>query len=626
MNKKNIAFIFLFFLYLQNIYAQNSTNADSLKFVRWQDAEQKICLLENKNTIIPIKQLDKKTIACISFGNDTLNIFNERLSDYASIDYFNIQKTESDTYYNKVKNKLKSYNLIICSLHCLDNNQRMANGLTKQMGRMIQYFGDSTNAVVVIFGNTQAINELQGIEKVNALIYTPSKSSEYQDLAAQLIFGGIGAKGKLNEDINSIYKKGFGLESESGIRFKFTFPEELGIDGASLRRKIDSIAENGIRQKAYPGCQVLAAKDGKIFFHKTYGFHTYDSIIPVRKTDLYDLASITKITGPLPVIMKLYDEGKIKLDSKFAEYWPAFKNSDKKDITLREALTHQAGFVPSISFWKKTLMKNGKFKRHTFKAGSSKNYPVKLFDDMYLHKKYYKKIYKTIKKTKLKDKREYLYSDISFLLYPKIIENLTSENFEEYISKNFYKSLGANSITYNPLKKYDKNRIIPTEYDSVFRKKLVHGYVHDESAAMLGGISGNAGLFCTTLDLAKMMQMYLNMGRYGGQQFISDTTMKEFTRCQFPKNNNRRGLGFDKPLLKNKEKGSVAPSASDNSFGHTGFTGTLCWADPDTGILYIFMSNRIYPTRNNSKIFELNIRPSIHQAIYDALINKKSTN
>jgi CubicO group peptidase (beta-lactamase class C family) len=208
------------------------------------------------------------------------------------------------------------------------------------------------------------------------------------------------------------------------------------------------------------------------------------------------------------------------------------------------------------------------------------------------------------------------------LLYPGIIEKITNQKYESFLQDNFYKVIGANSFGYNPIKKYSKARIIPTEMDSFFRKALVHGFVHDESAALLAGVSGNAGLFCTALDLAKMMQMYLNMGKYGGHQLISEKTMKEFTRCQFPENNNRRGLGFDKPPLVDKDKGSCAPSASYNSFGHTGFTGTMCWADPDTGILFVFMSNRVYPTRNNSKLFELNIRPSIHQVIYDALNNK----
>jgi CubicO group peptidase (beta-lactamase class C family) len=240
---------------------------------------------------------------------------------------------------------------------------------------------------------------------------------------------------------------------------------------------------------------------------------------------------------------------------------------------------------------------------------------------MFLHKNYQKKIYQAIKESKLLENKEYVYSDLSFYLYPKIIENIEGVDFETYLKQNFYNQIGAYTLGFNPLNKFKKEQIIPTENDTFFRMKQIHGTVHDEGAALLGGISGHAGLFGTALDLAKMTQMYLNMGEYGGHRFISDTTMKQFTKCQFPENNNRRGIGFDKPLLKNKQEGMSAIDASDESFGHSGFTGTFCWADPKNGLLYILMTNRVYPTRNNSKISQLNIRPSIHQVFYDAIKN-----
>jgi CubicO group peptidase (beta-lactamase class C family) len=619
MIKKSITIALIIIVCSWNLNAQSTPGIDSVKLMKWIEAENSICLLRNEDNIIPMKELENKSIACISIGNDTLNMFHARLSNYAKIDFFNFNKTVTDSVFVETKHQLKSYNIVICALHDLDKNQRMAFGLTKQMGEMVDFLTDSANAIIVLFGDGHSINELKNINKAKALIFSPSESADYQDVSAQIIFGGIGAKGKLKVS-TKYFENGFGLSTNGGIRFKFTIPEEFDINRDYLDKKIDSIVENGIRQQAFPGCQILAARDGKIFFYKTYGFHTYDSINEVKKSDLYDLASITKISTALPALMKLYDENKINPDSKFVDYWPDFKKSDKSEITIREALTHQAGFVPSIGFWKKTLGKNGKYKRHICRTEPSKNYPVKISPSLYLKKNYYRQIYKTIRKTKLKEKREYLYSDLPSIIYPKIIETITNKKYEEYLNENFYKPLGASTLTYNPYKKYDKNNIVPTEYDSVFRKKLVHGYVHDESAAMLGGISGNAGLFGNALDLAKLMQMYLNMGVYGGQQLINTSTLKEFTRCQFPENNNRRALGFDKPLLKNKEKGSVAPSASDNSFGHTGFTGTLCWADPDTGILFVFLSNRIYPTRNNSKLFELNIRPSLHQIFYNLIL------
>jgi len=339
-------------------------------------------------------------------------------------------------------------------------------------------------------------------------------------------------------------------------------------------------------------------------------------LIPVQKSDLYDFASLTKITGALPPLMKLVDEKSIRLDDKFSKYWSDFNHSNKKNITFREVLAHNAQLKAWIPYWKKTKRKNGKFKFHTFKTDSYRNYPVKITEKLYLHKNYKRKIYKAIKKSKLRKEKGYKYSGLSFYLYPQMVENLTNVDFETYLKENFYKKLGAYTLTYNPLRFYEKNRIIPTEKDSFFRMEQIHGTVHDEGAIMMGGVSGNAGLFGTTGDLSKLMQMYLQFGTYGGNKFISKSTLKEFTKCQYPKEENRRGLGFDKPLLKNKKNGSCAISASYKSFGHSGYTGTFAWADPKTGILFIFMSNRVYPTRANPKIYRLNIRPSLHEVFY----------
>jgi len=619
MLKIFVAFSFIFIIFSSKNYAQSENVFDSLKLARRIEIQNNLIVLRNQNEIIPIQALENKRIACVSIGNDTLNTFTGRLADYASIKVFNLQKTEIESYSERIKSELKSYNLIICALHDIDENKRNSYGLTAQMGKMVGFLKDSLNSIIVVFGNQQSLTELKGIENAAALVLSPNESTDNQDLTAQLIFGGISAKGKLNTDINTFFTKGYGIDTKGGIRFKFTIPEEINIKSYFLNKKIDSIAENGLKQKAYPGCQIIAAKDGKVFFYKTYGYQTFDSLIPVNKKDLYDLASITKITGALPGLIKLYDDHKLSIDSKLSDYITSFKNSDKKDITFREALTHQAGFVPFIPFYKKTIKKNKKFKWHTFKTDSSRNYPYLICDSMYLYKNYPKKIYKTIRKTKLNEKKVYLYSDLSFLLYPKIIETIIKGDYETFLENNFYKKIGANSFTYNPIRKIPKEMIIPTEMDSFFRKRIVHGFVHDESAAMLAGVSGNAGLFASGLDLAKIMQMYLNMGKYGGQQLISENTMKEFTRCQFPQNNNRRALGFDKPPLDKNERGSAAVSAGPNSFGHTGFTGTMCWVDPDNGLLFVFMSNRVYPTRNNSKLYELNIRPNLHQIFYDAI-------
>ncbi len=392
---------------------------------------------------------------------------------------------------------------------------------------------------------------------------------------------------------------------------------KMGIDSAWVYQQVDSIANNGIRQGAFPGCQILVAKNGNIFFHKTYGYHTYDSIQPVLKENLYDFASISKITTALPAIMQLVDQKKIDLHAPMRLYWSDFEDTDKAELTLQEILAHQAGLYPWIAYWKSTVRQNGHFKWFTFREDSSARYPYAVSENLFAHKNARKRIYKAIKERPLTGKKTYQYSGLAFYLFPAIVEQITHTDSESYLKDNIYAPIGANSLCYRPYRYYPKSKIIPTERDSFFRMSLLHGYVHDEGAAIMGGLSSNAGLFGTTEDLAKLMQMYLNGGIYNNKRILSDSVVHLFTQRAFPETDNRRGLGFDKPLLKNKQ-GSSALDASANSFGHAGYTGTFVWADPDNGLLFIFMSNRVFPTRENRKIYQLNIRPSIHQIFYDA--------
>ena len=389
-------------------------------------------------------------------------------------------------------------------------------------------------------------------------------------------------------------------------------------DYSILENNIDLVAQEGLDSQAYPGAQVLIAKDGKIVLNKTYGYHTFDKKDPVKKDDLYDLASVTKTTTGLPILMKLYGEGKFDLDAPLKTYFPKFKNSDKGNLIIREILAHQAQLQPYIVYWAKTIKKNGQFRARTLKTKQSKRFPIFITDDLYLHRKYKNRIYKYIKKSPLEEIKEYKYSGLFFLLLPQIINDITGEDIETYLYKNIYQPIGANKLTYNPLDKFPASQIVPTEMDSLFRKKQVHGTVHDEAAAMLAGVSCNAGLFGNAEDLFKLYQLYLNGGKYNGQQIIPENAVKEFTRCQFCESGNRRGLGFDKPPIEYVEGESyVAKDASPESFGHSGFTGTFVWADPINNTIVVFLSNRVYPTRENRKLYSMNIRPQIHQAVYD---------
>ncbi len=416
------------------------------------------------------------------------------------------------------------------------------------------------------------------------------------------------------------------LEAISNPELTYGTPSDVGLDSLYINTKVDSIINNGILQKAYPGAQILVAKNGKIIFHKAYGYHTYDSIQPVALNDMYDLASVTKIMGPLPAIMKLVDENKLDLDAPFSTYWKPWRHYKfKRNLTLREILAHQAGLVPYIVFLNEVIKRNGKTKNRFVRKIQSHRFNKEAYPDLYVKTRFNHKMYRIINRSDVPLERKYKYSGLAFLIFPKLIEQLTGQSYQEYLTSNFYGPLGAKTLTYLPSMKNYSNPIVPTEIDTIFRHTLTRGWVHDENAALLGGVSGNAGLFSTAPDLAKMMQLYLNYGVYGGRRYISEKTLLEFTRVQYPGNGNRRGLGFDKPELNNAElslkDAYPAPEVSPESFGHSGFTGTFVWADPKNQLVYIFLSNRVYPTRDQRALYTLNIRPAVQQVFYQATIH-----
>jgi len=366
----------------------------------------------------------------------------------------------------------------------------------------------------------------------------------------------------------------------------------------------------------------MAARKGVVIFQKAYGYQTYEKRIAVNENDLYDLASVTKVSSALAGLMLLNTEGKFSPDKTLGDYLPDFRKTDKGNIGMRDFLAHQAGLTPFIPFWKETLKKDGRFKRNIYKPVSSKKYPFEVAPGLFINRNYKKRMFTEIKKSHLGTKK-YVYSDLTFIIAPEIINKLSGQKWYEYVTKNIYHKIGAFDIGFNPYLKYPLSRIVPTEYDSLFRKLQLHGTVHDEGAAMLGGISGHAGLFATANDMMKLLELYRRMGEYGGEQLIGRDIMEDYTRVQFPENKNRRGLGFDKPLLNNSElsqkEAYPAMSASPSSFGHSGYTGTFIWVDPQYEITLVFLCNRVYPTRNNNLLYDMNIRSEILQAIYDSI-------
>jgi CubicO group peptidase (beta-lactamase class C family) len=388
----------------------------------------------------------------------------------------------------------------------------------------------------------------------------------------------------------------------------------------NTQQRIDSIVENGIRNGAFPGAQVFLKKGDKILINKAYGFHTYDSITEVSLSDLYDLASITKVVGSTLALMKLYDDGLLDLDAPFSNYFPDWKKHPKKSkVTVKELLAHQGGIVPYIVYLNKVKKRNGKLKKRWVNNTESDQYPIKAYEGIYIQKRFNSYVYRKARTSKHSEKT-YRYSGLTFLMIPEIVERLSGKDFETYLSQNFYDNLGANELLFNPADKVSIERIVPTERDSLFRKALTRGWVHDENAALLGGVSGNAGLFANTHSLLPVLELFLNKGKYQGREFLKTSTIDTFTRIQFKENNNRRGLGFDKPMIENDtlsyEDSYPSPLADPSGYGHSGFTGTFFWVDPASELIYIFLSNRVYPTREHQAIYDLNIRKAI---LYEGL-------
>jgi beta-glucosidase-like glycosyl hydrolase/CubicO group peptidase (beta-lactamase class C family) len=586
-----------------------------------------LTVLKNEDNIIPLRNLRDLKIATVAINRNSISKFQERLLNYLPADTFSINPGDSIRS-DELLGKLSDYNLVIAGVFDTDQRPNVNFGISQGLNDFLRKLTEKNRTIAAYFGNPYALDKLDALQNADGLILAYQENDYTEDLSAQLIFGGIGAQGTLPVTINKNWPSGFGIVTSGNLRLRYGLPENAGLSSGYLYQRIDSIAEAGIKAKAYPGCEVMIARKGIVVFQKTYGYHTYDNRMKVRKDDLFDLASVTKVSSTLAGLMLLDSEGKFSPEKKLGDYLTDFRKTNKGKLLMKDLLTHQAGMKDWIPFWKETVRPDSSFKKNIFRHEYSVKYPLKVANDLYINKNYRKKIFNEIKKSPLGEKK-YVYSDLTFIISPGIIENLTGEKWYNFVTNEIYHKIGAYDLGFNPYRKYILDRIVPTEYDSLFRRQLLHGTVHDEGAAMLGGISGHAGLFATANDLMKLMELYRRMGEYGGEQIISNEVLHRYSTVQFPDNNNRRGLGFDKPLLNNKElkpeDAYPSKSATPQSFGHSGYTGTFVWVDPVYEISYVFFSNRVYPTRNNNLLSDLNIRTNILQAVYDSMNDTRQT-
>ncbi len=583
-------------------------------------AERQITLLRNGNDLVPLRALDTLRIVSVSIGEPINNDFNDMMRRYMTFEKVAFDSTSMD----KLAQLVSQSNLCVISL--------FKQTLTLQELTWLHDVANRRKVVLCSFVSPQGwMTKLP----VASWIETYDNQPASQQMTAQLIFGGIRAQGKLPFVIGN-FKKGFGLTTNQAIRLKYTLPEEVGMNGAFLNHTIDSLVNDAIVQQAFPGCVILVAKDGKVVFNKAYGYHTYftsetrrypnDPLNrPENIYDLFDLASMTKITGGAPAYLKLVDEGKIKLDEKFSHYFPPFRGTNKENITVQELLCHVGGLQPYFPFYKLMINPDGTLKSSFIRSDSSAAFPIRISPILFIRKDIATWVYDSIARSPLlksDGKRHYVYSDWPFVVTPPVIEAIVHEPLEQYLQQTFYLPLGATEIMYNPWKRLPLSRVVPTEQDNFFRHTLLQGFVHDETSAILGGHSANAGLFANANDLAKLFQLYLQKGEYGGKRYFSEAVFDLFNSTPYAADGIYRGICFEKPELKDgKVVGNsyLSTKVSPQSFGHTGYTGTMFWVDPKYNLVYIFLSNHVFPTRDNNKIFTTRIRAKVQTAIYDAI-------
>jgi len=586
----------------------NSVNDDTL----YEEAiDNALTVIKNDRAILPIKDLQEKKIAYINFGDDSGETFLSELRKYGKVDW--VKANSLDDYIQK----LKAYNYVIIGFHKSNENPWKKFEFTENELVWLYEIARTNTVILDVFARPYAMLDLKTTANFEGVVMSYQNSEISQKLSAQLIFGAREAKGKLPVSLGEDFPLNTILKTKSLRRLQYGTPESVGINSYKLN-KIDSLAMLGISEGMYPGAQVLVARKGKVIYQKNFGHHEYNSKNEVKDSTVYDLASLTKILASLPLVMQLVDKKELSMNTKLSEMLPEYKNSNKANITLKEMLSHYARLKAWIPFY-----------RHTFneeKTGISskyysdipdKDFNVQVADKLYMRRDYMDTIFKTIRESDLNSRLEYKYSDLPYYILKKYLERKFAKPMELIVQENIYESLGANYMTYLPLEKFSKENIPPTEQDNIFRNQKVQGYVHDQGAAMLGGVSGHAGLFSNANDVAKLMQMYLWKGFYGGERYFNPDVLDLFNTCYFCDKNVRRGVGFDKPQL--GTSGPTCGCVSMTSFGHSGFTGTFAWADPEAEIVYVFLSNRTFPDAENRKLIQTDLRSKIQEAIYEAI-------
>lgn len=602
-----------------------------------------ITVVKNKKNLLPLQRLDTLRIASLSIGATRDTSFQPTLAKYAKVRHFTALKTVSDTTISLLCSKLKAFNVVIIGVHETSIRRDKHYGISEQTAKLVKRLSAQCKVVLAVFANPYSLEYFDSLSAVNAIVLGYDDSDYARYYTAQAIFGGIACDGRLPVPVVG-YPAGTGAVTPK-IRLKYTSLGDAGLPHDAFRG-IDSIARSAIAQGVFPGCQVLVAKDDAVIYSRSFGYQTYDRNVAVDDTTIYDLASLTKITATMPSLMLLHDWGRFSPSAQLCDYLPELDSTNKGSLWVSDVLRHQARLKPWIPFFMSMvdgfdtrraqvasdkqsadfpflslsntwLHKDYKLRTDVLRHQSNDTFSVCVADSLWIHRSYPDSINLKIDQSELMSTKAYRYSDLGFYYFRRVVERISHTPLDSFTDIHFYEPLGANFTGFCPLQRFPRAQIAPTEFDKIFRQQLVHGYVHDPGAAMLGGVSGHAGLFGTANDVAKLLQMYLNGGWYGGTRFFRPATVQLYTQTPWS-DGNHRSMGFDKPNP-DLRRSSACPSVSPESYGHTGFTGNMVWVDPCYRLVFIFLSNRVYPDAENTLISKLNIRPSVQQVVYNAV-------
>lgn len=565
-------------------------------------AEQATVVLNNANASIPIEDLTQK-IACIDLGFNHSVVFDSLLNKYQKVDHFNGSFYAATSSLNALLDDVKFYHTLILELSDVAVFDQRAFNFINDLARHKQ-------VIIALFGDARSLVKLNTISA--PIIWCEKHTPEGAAAVAQAIFGGIGIDQRLQQDYGNNFCEGSGYRTRK-IRLSYTVPEAVGMNSEDLN-PIKAIAQEAIRAKATPSAVVMVVKEGQVIYHRAFGRPTYQSERETRIDDIYDLASITKTAATTPAVMRLYETGKLSLDSTLSTYIGRSRELNKASISLKEVMLHQAGFVPFIPFYQKLNPTD-------FSSDSTATFNTRVAKNFYLRKNYFAEVmWPQMLRSPLQNRGKYVYSDLSMYVMKEVVETLSEKPLERYVQEEFYGPLGMQTAGFTPLNRFSPDRITPTEEDKIFRKTTLQGDVHDQGAAMLGGVAGHAGLFASANDLAILYQTLLNKGIYGGRRYFRNSTVELFTSRQ--SDVSRRGLGFDR-WDPDPSKQYPSRLASPQTFGHTGYTGTCVWADAENDLIYIFLSNRVYP-QVSDRLSDLRIRPRIQDVIYEAIAKSKN--